>query len=75
MTEDPKAFLAISAESWDDFKDSMLDDSDTVQMGFNCPQTATGSYYLQTDEESPFSRGTDGTTYDESILKSEWCFI
>lgn len=72
ISTDPKAFQAVSVKNWDSFRDSIFeDDWHTVQMGFNCPVSASGKYYLQTNHESPYSLGTAGTTFKTDLFHTK----
>lgn len=57
----------LTIAGWDDFKNNKTDAKNIVLMGFSCPETARGSFYLQTNKASPFGRGMDGTHYDSSL--------
>lgn len=39
-------------------------------MGIDCPMDASGDYFLQTNGEIPFSKGTAGTAYEAKKAKA-----
>ncbi|XP_015598831.1 pancreatic triacylglycerol lipase [Cephus cinctus] len=63
----PTAFPAILCDSWTQYKVSEC--SNIIDhMGFGFKNTANGTYYLETNKQSPFSKGIAGTKYDGSYL-------
>ncbi|XP_037903870.1 lipase member H-A-like isoform X2 [Hermetia illucens] len=64
-------FHAVPAKNWRSFKQGNVGEYDPkVVMGNECPSSASGDYYLQTNAEAPFARGEAGTSYtsDERIM-------
>ncbi|KAI5643439.1 lipase domain-containing protein [Phthorimaea operculella] len=60
----PEAFPAVKCDSWSDFKKGTCENDTSISyMGFPSEPGTTGSYYLQTDGEMPFSLGMNGTKY------------
>lgn len=57
------AFSAVAAASWSSFTGQNVEASNVVNMGIDCPITASGNYYLQTNSQSPFSRDSNGIRY------------
>lgn len=57
-------FFAAGPRTW-----FSSDEEDIVNMGIDCPATARGKYYLQTNSSAPYSLGTNGLRYDPSIWK------
>lgn len=64
-SSEKSAFHSAKAKSWDDFKKGRIDESSIVNMGIDCPPTARGDYYLQTNGLRPFSKGIDGLRYEK----------
>lgn len=56
-------FLAVSAKTWRRFKANDVNISNIVYMGIDCTIGAHGDYYLQTNDESPYSRDISGIRY------------
>lgn len=60
-----KSFPAIKCKSWKDFRTGKFDATkDLTYMGIDCPMNATGNCFLQTNAETPYSRGMQGIIYD-----------
>ncbi|XP_076290866.1 lipase member H-like [Lasioglossum baleicum] len=62
----PNAFLSKKCPSWYDFtlhRCKKSDKFDVIPMGDSSPCSAAGKYYLQTNAESPFAKGLEGTVY------------
>uniref|UniRef100_A0A6B2EG45 Putative serine/threonine protein phosphatase 2a regulatory subunit a n=1 Tax=Phlebotomus kandelakii TaxID=1109342 RepID=A0A6B2EG45_9DIPT len=58
------SFQAVKCSSWDKFKAGDTDKSEPVAyMGIDCPSGISGNYYLQTNGQPPYSRGSAGATY------------
>lgn len=57
------AFLAVSAKSWRRFKANDVNTSNIAFMGIDCATSAYGDYYLQTNDEPPYSRDISGIRY------------
>lgn len=64
MAEKP-IFDAVQCGSYDDFKqlNCNSDSFSTNYMGFHATSDCSGVYYLQTNENSPYSRGIFGLQY------------
>jgi pimeloyl-ACP methyl ester carboxylesterase len=59
-----KSFPAIKCKSWRDFKAARCDQGSPIAyMGIDCPTDVKGDYYLQTNGESPYSKGNPGIAY------------
>ncbi|KAG5684758.1 hypothetical protein PVAND_013972 [Polypedilum vanderplanki] len=65
-----KPFMAQKCDSWNKFKNGQCEEG-FIFMGINCPENATGDYYLQTNEISPFSLGLEGLKYNKSKSNSK----
>lgn len=62
--KDEEIFAAIKCKSWNAFKNGNCDDEAPIAfMGFDCPLTAHGDYYLQTSKHEPFSKGRAGLVF------------
>ncbi|XP_059617747.1 uncharacterized protein LOC132262483 [Phlebotomus argentipes] len=58
------SFHAVKCASWDKFKAGDCDKSEpAVYMGIDCPAGISGNYYLQTNGEPPYSKGSAGASY------------
>lgn len=72
--DEANVFLSVAATDWPNFMAGKSNNSNKLQMGYNCPRNATGSYYLQTNscssDSGNISRGTDGTTFDKTAAYS-----
>jgi len=59
-----KSFPSIKCKSWDDFKAARCDQGSPIAyMGIDCQMDVEGDYFLQTNCEADFDKGTDGTAY------------
>lgn len=66
-----KSFPAIKCKSYDDFKNAKCEEGSPIAyMGIDCPADATGDYYLQTNGEPPYSKGTTGIAYESRKAKT-----
>lgn len=63
-------FLAVPANSWNDFIRGKIDTNNVIEMGLNCPRNATGNYYFKTNANSPFARGIAGISEPSKIKSS-----
>lgn len=52
----PDAFVSINANTWKNFIDKDYNVESKISMGFGASPTASGNYYCDTNENSPFSR-------------------
>ncbi|XP_017060656.1 inactive pancreatic lipase-related protein 1 [Drosophila ficusphila] len=60
----PIGFDAVPAKKWSDFKQNKtVETCPPVVMGHHCPTTIHGDFYLQTNGQTPFARGKEGTVY------------
>ncbi|XP_034669537.1 inactive pancreatic lipase-related protein 1 [Drosophila subobscura] len=60
----PIRFDAVPCRSWSDFKQNKTTETcPPVVMGHHCPTTIQGNFYLQTNGQTPFARGKEGTIY------------
>ncbi|CAH0597088.1 unnamed protein product [Chrysodeixis includens] len=68
----PQAFVAVSCASWKDFRKGNCDFNNVSLMGYACPNTARGIYYLQTADTLPFGLHITGVRYinHEGLLKN-----
>ncbi|XP_047035736.1 phospholipase A1-like [Helicoverpa zea] len=57
------AFLAAKCTDYEDFRKGQCDYNDTRVMGYFCPPDSRGKYYLQTADEIPYGRGSEGLKY------------
>lgn len=57
------AFTAVGAASWSSFMAHNVNSSNVVNMGIDCPMTASGNYYLQTNSQPSYSLGSNGIQY------------
>lgn len=58
----------LNLSDWSKFKtNTFSDEQNVVPMGIACPETASGVYYLQTNNEVPFGRAVNGVRYDSSV--------
>lgn len=62
-SEERSTFFAAAPRTW--FDDT--DKGTLVNMGIDCPTTARGKYFLQTNSQAPYSLGESGIHYDASI--------
>ncbi|XP_015516106.2 lipase member H-B [Neodiprion lecontei] len=62
---DEDAFLAIACDSYTEFEAGSCSSNTEEIMGYATPNTAAGNYMLQTNSDSPYGRGEEGTTYVE----------
>lgn len=62
-----KTFPAVPCKTWQNFMTQNCDSGSGVKayMGINADSSLTGNFYLQTNGESPFNRGNDGTVYKD----------
>ncbi|XP_063698362.1 phospholipase A1 isoform X2 [Culicoides brevitarsis] len=60
-------FHSVKCDSWKQFKEGVYDEKvGVVQMGLNCRMDVPrGDYFLQTNGETPFSRGESGYKYEK----------
>ncbi|KAI5635295.1 lipase domain-containing protein [Phthorimaea operculella] len=67
----PQAFPAVKCDSWGEFRQGSCQD-EISYMGFPSQPGTTGKFYLQTEGDTPFSRGENGLTYrsDNGIIKN-----
>ncbi|KAJ2938930.1 hypothetical protein O0L34_g17741 [Tuta absoluta] len=72
----PEAFPAVKCASWEDFKKGTCE-NEISYMGLPAEPGTTGNYYLQTDAESPYSLGMNGTKYvdTDGIIRNVTQFI
>lgn len=69
--KDEKTFPAFKCKSWDNFKEGRIEEgAEVAYMGIDCPMNASGDYYLQTNGETPFCKGMEGTAYEGKKTKS-----
>jgi Lipase len=62
------SFHAVKCKSWDNFKEGKVEeDAPMGYMGIDCPMNISGDYYLQTNGNSPYSKGTLGTSYTQKV--------
>lgn len=59
-----RSFQAVKCSSWKDFRLGKFDQNSVISMGIDCDMNAKGNYYLQTNGETPYSRGAQGIVYD-----------
>jgi len=59
----PKAFEAISCDSWTEFEIGKCTGT-TDYMGYGYSQKSKGNFYLQTNGAAPYSKGNKGIIYD-----------
>lgn len=66
-TDFPK-FPAVKCKSWDHFKDGKCDEeAPLAYMGIDCPMNVSGDYFLQTNGDEPYCKGTAGTKYAPKV--------
>ncbi|XP_046743819.1 lipase member H-like [Diprion similis] len=58
------AFVAVACDSYTEFKNGSCSSNTEVVMGYATPNTAAGNFMLQTNSDSPYGRGDNGTTYE-----------
>lgn len=63
INADESAFLAVTADNYEEFKQNKTDSMVTANMGFHCSPQARGNYYLQTNGQYPFARNENGIVY------------
>lgn len=69
--KDEKSFPSVKCKSWDDFKEGRYDkEAPIAYMGIDCSTDVTGDYFLQTNGETPFSKGGLGTSYETQKAKT-----
>lgn len=69
--KEEKSFPALKCKSWDNFKEGKCDeDAPIAYMGIDCPLDVSGDYYLQTNGETPFSKGMAGISYESKTIKT-----
>lgn len=69
--KDEKSFPSIKCKSWDNFKEGRIEEgAEIAHMGIDCTAAASGDYYLQTNGETPFSKGMAGTVFDAKKVKA-----
>lgn len=61
-SEPNSTFFAVAPKTW-----FSSDEGDIVNMGIDCPMTARGKYFLQTNSTAPYSLGLEGIHYNTSI--------
>jgi hypothetical protein len=59
-----KVFDAVKCDSWANFTSGACKDNEVANMKIR--SNLTGNFYLQTNANSPFSRGKAGLTYEAS---------
>lgn len=60
-----KSFPSVKCKTWDNFKEGRVEQgAQFAYMGIDCSMDATGDYFLQTNGETPFSKGMAGTVYE-----------
>ncbi|XP_033334495.2 lipase member H isoform X1 [Megalopta genalis] len=64
-----EAFPSVECNSWDDFIHGKCDRNVTIPMGYAAPCSVTGKFYLQTNSRPPFSRGLNGTAYEDYVIR------
>uniref|UniRef100_A0A2A4J5Z0 Lipase domain-containing protein n=1 Tax=Heliothis virescens TaxID=7102 RepID=A0A2A4J5Z0_HELVI len=57
------AFLGVKCATYEDFRKGQCDYNDTRIMGYFCPPDSSGKFYLQTADEIPYGRGSEGLKY------------
>lgn len=68
LNEKPSTFIAVSAASYEMYKQNKFDELNTANMGYYCLPEARGNFYLQTNGYAPHGRHEKGTIYsNESI--------
>ncbi|CRL04727.1 CLUMA_CG017787, isoform A [Clunio marinus] len=66
-----KSFPSIKCKSWNNFKEGRHEGTTEIAyMGIDCPLNASGDYFLQTNGETPFSKGMTGTVYEAKKSKT-----
>ncbi|XP_015516093.1 phospholipase A1 [Neodiprion lecontei] len=60
------AYVGQICDSYRKFKKGSCDSNEVAVMGYATPTTASGKYYFQTNSDTPYGRGVQGTTYDSS---------
>ncbi|XP_046475615.1 phospholipase A1 member A-like isoform X1 [Neodiprion pinetum] len=60
------AYVGQTCDSYRKFKKGSCDSNEVAVMGYATPTTASGKYYFQTNSDTPYGRGVQGTTYDSS---------
>jgi hypothetical protein len=58
-------FYALKCDTWSNFKRGKCIKNEVILMGIECPKDARGNFYLQTNDEVPFSRGKEGIVYQK----------
>lgn len=66
MSTEP-IFNAIACDNFDDFKNLSCLDGVTNYMGYHTTQNCSGTFFLQTNNESPFSRDIFGLNYSPFV--------
>ncbi|XP_070502244.1 inactive pancreatic lipase-related protein 1 [Chironomus tepperi] len=65
---DTQKFPAVKCKSWDHFKDGKCDeDAPVAYMGIDCPLHVSGDYFLQTNGDEPYCKGSAGTKYAAKV--------
>lgn len=67
--------MIFTAKSWEDYKKGRIDESSVINMGIDCPTSARGDYYCQTNGERPFSKGIDGLRYEKFKYDPQRLFL
>lgn len=57
--------LGLGGSDYEEFVNDEINENDIVDMGFACPTSASGPYYLQTNAKSLYGKGIDGIKYEE----------
>lgn len=65
MQNPSKTFPAVKCESWAAFKKNNCTRGQINWMGIYADPDQSGNFYLQTNSESPFDRGMNGTRYND----------
>lgn len=61
-----KIYPAVKCKNWKEFRLGKFDPiKDIGYMGIDCPMGLSGNYYLQTNTESPYSRGSRGIIFEK----------
>jgi hypothetical protein len=69
--KDDKSFPSRKCKTWENFKEGRYEQSaPIVNMGIDCQSDATGDYFLQTNGETPFSKGMVGAAYEAKKNKA-----
>uniref|UniRef100_A0A2A4J690 Lipase domain-containing protein n=1 Tax=Heliothis virescens TaxID=7102 RepID=A0A2A4J690_HELVI len=68
----PQAFIGVSCDSWQAFREGKCDYQNLSVMGYGCQNGTRGTYYLQTGDGEPYGRGIEGTRFvnNEGLLRN-----